>query len=62
MGFTAKNDVTGDIIISKKTNKAYEEGWERIFNKKQTQLLNDITAGKELPEFEPILIEDNKGD
>ena len=32
----SKNDVTGDEIKSKTDNqKAYEEGWERIFGKKE---------------------------
>lgn len=32
---TAKNDVTGDKIKTKVSNrKAYEAGWEKIFGKK----------------------------
>ena len=30
-----KNDITGDTIQSRTTNKAYEEGWDRIFGIKQ---------------------------
>ena len=32
---TAKNDVTGDLIKTKTSNKLYEEGWERVFGKKE---------------------------
>jgi hypothetical protein len=31
----AKNDVTGDSIRSKNSNRKYAEGWERIFGKKK---------------------------
>lgn len=31
---TAKNDVTGDKIISRVSNDKYNEGWDRIFGKK----------------------------
>jgi len=34
---TSKNDITGDSIVSKTSNKKYEEGWERIFGKKSKQ-------------------------
>jgi len=29
-----KNDVTGDALRTKASNKKYDEGWERIFGKK----------------------------
>lgn len=29
-----KNDVTGDTLRTKVSNKKYDEGWERIFGKK----------------------------
>lgn len=31
---TAKNDITGDIIATKKPSDAYRDGWERIFGNK----------------------------
>jgi hypothetical protein len=31
-----KNDITGDNLISKVNTKSYDEGWDRIFNKKET--------------------------
>ena len=34
---TAKNDVTGDLIASKKSSEAYRDGWDRIFGNKKTQ-------------------------
>lgn len=33
---TAVNDVTGDSIRSRASNKAFEEGHDRIFGKKKT--------------------------
>lgn len=46
----AKNDITGDSIKTKTGNeKAYAEGWERIFGKKDGMKKGDelvlITAG-----------------
>ncbi len=31
---TAKNDVTGDWIQSKPNSDMFEQGWDRIFGKK----------------------------
>lgn len=40
----AKNDITGDLIktkaLSKEDQKKFDEGYERIFNKKPTKQLN----------------------
>lgn len=30
-----KNDITGDSLTSKVPNKAYDDGWDRIFGKKK---------------------------
>lgn len=30
---TTKNDVTGDSIKTKTSNKKYREGWDKIFSK-----------------------------
>lgn len=35
----AKNDVTGDSIVSKITTDSYREGWDRIFNAKENAVL-----------------------
>lgn len=32
-----KNDVTGDSLKTKAPSKKYDEGWERIFGKKQVE-------------------------
>lgn len=32
---TSKNDITGDKIQSRTVTKAFEEGFERIFGKKE---------------------------
>lgn len=45
---TSKNDITGDSIVSKTSNKKYEEGWERIFGNKQAQ--QDLPTEEELAE------------
>ena len=29
-----KNDITGDYLTSKASTKAYDDGWDRIFGKK----------------------------
>ena len=45
----AKNDITGDAIQSKLSNKAFEENVDRIFNteEKQKQLAEKKKADKE---------------
>lgn len=30
----ARNDITGDTIVTKKTDDSYRDGWDRIFGKK----------------------------
>lgn len=36
--FTAKNDVTGDLIKNKTSNQdAYASGWDRIFGNKKAE-------------------------
>ena len=44
---TARNDVTGDFIVSKPSNDMFEEGWDRIFGKKKA-LEESIKEHKEL--------------
>jgi len=34
-GMTAKNDITGDKLQSKITNKKFRDNWDIIFNNKQ---------------------------
>ena len=36
----SKNDITGDSLTSKASTKAYDDGWDRIFGKK-----NDADLG-----------------
>jgi len=31
---TARNDITGDAIATKKSSDAYRDGWDRIFGNK----------------------------
>jgi len=54
---TAKNDITGDPIATKKTSDAYRSGWDLIFGKKEPEVelttqvkLNRGTYRVELPE------------
>ena len=57
---TARNDVTGDWIQSKPNNDMFEQGWDRIFGKKEKykfQHLNETIKEnnelfKELAEYE----------
>mgnify|MGYP007061990738 CR=1 FL=1 len=37
----SRNDITGDEIKSKASNKAYEDNYDRIFGKKKQTLLKD---------------------
>jgi len=37
----SKNDITGDEIKSKASNKAYEDNYDRIFGKKKQNTLKD---------------------
>ena len=32
-----KNEITGDNLISKVNTKSYDDGWERIFGKKEDE-------------------------
>lgn len=39
-----KNDITGDTLKSKVSNKNYNDGWDRIFgNKNQKEKQQDMT-------------------
>jgi hypothetical protein len=35
----AKNDITGNTIVSKPATQSFREGWERIFNQKEDKVL-----------------------
>ena len=38
----ARNDITGDEIKSKTSSSAYEDGWDRIFGKKEPTVQDKI--------------------
>lgn len=42
----SKNDITGDTIKTKAPSKEYDEGWERIFGKKDklSQVFEDAST------------------
>lgn len=48
-----KNDITGDSLTSKVSNKKYNEGWERIFGSKDKDLQYESDNPLERP-FEPV--------
>lgn len=33
----SRNDITGDVLASKRNNSAYRDGWDRIFGKKMPE-------------------------
>ena len=35
---TARNSITGDLIQTKPSTQAYEDGWEKVFGKKEEGL------------------------
>lgn len=35
---SAKNDITGDSIITKSSTDKYRDGWERIFGKQKREM------------------------
>ena len=45
---TARNDITGDAIISKKTNDSYAEGWDRIFGKGSKDRIDKALASESI--------------
>jgi 16S rRNA C967 or C1407 C5-methylase (RsmB/RsmF family) len=50
---TARNEVTGDWLQSKPNNEMFEQGWDRIFGKKEKPtaveiLAKSVEANKEL--------------
>ena len=60
--FSSHNDVTGDNLVSKTGNqKAFEEGWERIFKKKrelEQEEINKSYAVDVESKFKPFLAEE----
>jgi hypothetical protein len=37
------NDITGDSLASKVPSKAYQENYDKIFGKKKTKTLDEVT-------------------
>lgn len=40
---TAKNDITGDSLVTKSPTEAYRDGWDRIFGNKSVQEIESFT-------------------
>lgn len=57
---TAKNDVTGNLIISKPSTVLYREGWERIFNEKKNSEMTAVPFTLEFSEMTADQINDAK--
>lgn len=53
------NEITGDKMVSKKNNKAYEDGWQRIFGKKTKE---EKEKELELEELETMDLLDEEED
>lgn len=43
---SSKNSITGDSLISKPSNKAFEEGYDRIFASKSEQKRIEVQKEK----------------
>ena len=57
-----KNDITGDSLISKTSNDAYRDGWERIFGNKSPSLIPSAESHVGTSERkEPSETSDNDG-
>ena len=42
-----KNDITGDALVTKVPSRSYDEGWERIFGKKNKDAEQTEQQGEE---------------
>jgi hypothetical protein len=51
MEMSNRNDVTGDKIISKKNNQAFEDGFDNIFRKRKAEL-DEKLAEEEAKDYE----------
>jgi hypothetical protein len=51
MEMSNRNDVTGDKIISKKNNQAFEDGFDNIFRKRKAEL-DEQLAEEEAKDYE----------
>jgi hypothetical protein len=51
MEMSNRNDVTGDKIISKKNNQAFEDGFDNIFRKHKAEL-DEQLAEEEAKDYE----------
>jgi hypothetical protein len=45
---TSRNDITGDLLRSKPANDMFDEGWDRIFGKKE------LPIDKEWDQMKPV--------
>lgn len=53
---TARNDITGDFIHSKPSSDMFEQGWDRIFGKKEKKKeeLSEYQLNKSTGEVEKV--------
>lgn len=66
---TAKNDITGDLIQSKSSSKAYEDNYDLIFRKKKSATTRCRTCDKVVAEVKdcawtscPVLWDESRVD
>jgi len=50
----SKNDITGDELKTKATNKAYEDGWDSIFNNKEKEISDIANEHPNVNQFETV--------
>jgi hypothetical protein len=58
----SKNDITGDTIVSREPSNKYRDGWDKIFGKKDPNIIPPVTdpMGQywEQPDSKDIVIDD----
>lgn len=59
---TSRNDVTGDLLRSKPANDMFEEGWDRIFGKKENRFNEAMERVKELEKSRIDIVGQNGND
>lgn len=45
---TARNDITGDLIVSGGSSDAYRDGWDRIFGKGSFKRIEESLASENI--------------
>lgn len=48
----ARNDITGDSIVTRNTGDSFRDGWDRIFGKKEKTIEVEETKDEEVRDSE----------